>query len=209
MIIVRLKENKEVLVIIESEFDSNIHLELINSVENWKVYGVGKTDYMVIRRAIRDIVSSDGFSNIKSKQIVAEYCATDPNTLVGYYMGLGLPMEDAIIKYKENRANDIRRASEAAELRVNSNAFTVAIIKYLSEDDGQTFIDATRNFIIDFKTIALTGINYGNSIDGIMDYIESTNNYVNGGLKNYPIVAPYTLTELITDLKEIIVYGNY
>ena len=211
MELIKYKDTKKYGIIPDGEFNTEIHLTVRQSIDNWAMFGGEEGDYMIVRRAIRDIVAVDGFSNVKelTKKHVVNYCAADANTLVGYYMGLGLSVSDAVFRYKTKRANDIRRASEAAELRVNSNAFTFAIIKYLSEDDGQTFIDATRNFVIDFKTIALTGTNYGNSIDGIMDYVESTGSYVNGGLKNYSIVAPYTLEELITDLKKIIVYGEY
>ncbi len=147
----------------------------------------------------------NGLTKIK----VLKYCATDATTLVGYLMGTGLSQSDAILKYKENRAEDIRMASGAAELRINSTPFTFAIIKYLSEADGQSFIDATRNLVIDFKTIALTGTNYGNVRDGIMDYIESTGGYSAGGLKDFTIETPYELFDLISDLKKIIIHGIY
>ena len=209
MELIKYKNNKKYGIILDDEFDSNIHLKVKQSIENWDIFTDNKGDYMIIRREIRELVKNIGFENIKSKDIVLKYCATEPSKLIGYLMGQGYSQLDAINKFKENRAMDIRLASVSAEKRIDSVAFTYSTIKYLSEDDGQTFIDATRNFVIDFKTIALTGTNYGNSIDGIMDYIESTGSYINGGLKNYPINPPYTLEEFITELKNIIIYGHY
>ena len=211
MKLVYVKNEKRYDVISDNEFDVNIHDELPNTVENWYLYGKGKKDYMVIRQAMKDIVADVGFADLKSKgkEYVTEYCAADANSIVGYLMSKGMTQEDAIQQYKHNRAVDIRKAGEAATSRIESPAFTYAVIKYLSEEDGQTFLDAIRNFVIDYKNVALTGTNYGQNIDGIMDYIESTGSYTEGGLKNYTILSPYTLEEFISELKNIIVYGNY
>ncbi|MHA1123750.1 MAG: hypothetical protein ACTSPC_13215, partial [Candidatus Heimdallarchaeota archaeon] len=45
--------------------------------------------------------------------------------------------------------------------------------------------EAINDFKKQFEDYAILGENYDDEHEGIMDYFESTNSYVDGGLKNY------------------------
>lgn len=164
-------------------------------------------DYHKARSEINDLFVDFSSLNAKEKQYAAKFCIADDNTCVGYYMGLGYDLTDAMNLHLSNRANDINNAAKSCRYRSESPIVLYSSIKYLTEQDAATFIDAIRTFITDYSTIAHLGLNYGQSREGIMDYIEATNAYLNSGLSVYSIKAPYTYEEFKTELKNYIVYG--
>jgi hypothetical protein len=65
----------------------------------------------------------------------------------------------------------------------------------------------------DFETkyvrYGIEGLNYGDPANGIMDYIEGTNDFQGSGLINSGFVPnTMTLQDLVEKLKQLLVYGN-
>lgn len=165
------------------------------------------SDYHKERNIIIELFTDFANLNDKEKYYATHFCMVDDTTCVTYYMGLGKSYEEAMQIHLINRSNDINRAAKSCKYRSESPIVLYLTIKYLTEQDAATFIDAIRTFITDYSTIAHLGLEYGQSREGIMDYVEATNAYLNGGLSVYNIRAPYTYEELKTELKNYIVYG--
>lgn len=169
---------------------------------------IKSNDYHKTREELR-LMITEPFDNLsdEEKEICALYCLYDDATIIGYYISTGLDLSSAEIKHLVTRANDINRASISCSNRANSAIIKYISIKYMEEDDAATFIDAIRNFIVDYKMIAHLGLNYGHSRDGVMDYIESTNAYIGAGLSTYNFRAGTTYEQCRDELKNFLVYG--
>ena len=196
--------------IFAQELDTGLYKD-ITSVETIHRIGRQFNDYCFIRQVLSEQMegSPNPFWSLSDaeKEIIAKYCATDEITLVTYYMMQGMSQFEATKAYIYERSVDVRNAADCYYARLTSPSFTASIMLYLGPVQGETFVDAIRNFASDVKDIARVGTNYGNINDGILDYIESTGSYVNGGLKNYTITPGLTLAGLIKELKDIFYHG--
>lgn len=119
------------------------------------------------------------------KEAMCEFIAVDMNTFIAYYMGKGLTQNEALVLFLKERDNQISYSAEALCNRANSSDVFVNLMMFLGESQSVIFNDAVRNFKDDLCSIALLGTEYGDNRDGLMDYIESTGSYANGGLKSY------------------------
>lgn len=164
-------------------------------------------DYHKERNAIIALFSDFANFNDKEQYYAVKYCMVDDTTCITYFMTAGKSYTEAMHQHLSNRANDINSAAASCRYRAESPIVLYLTIKYLTEQDAATFIDAIRTFITDYSTIAHLGLEYGQSREGIMDYIESTNGYLNGGLSVYNIKEPYTYELFKAELKNYIVYG--
>lgn len=157
-------------------------------------YGDTLKDYVFVRNYVKGIVTTRGFETLKSndQELVASWCLSDVVTIVTYYMSTGISQSDAIQLYTLSRADQVLKSGECYSIRLD-NKYTIAtLLTFLGEAQGLTFLDAIRNFKEDLRTVALLGTNYDGDRDGIMDYIESTSGYVDGGLKTYTM-SPETI----------------
>jgi hypothetical protein len=167
-------------------------------------------DYHKERGELKDLATSMGFDNMteKEKELCAKHCLVDANTLIVYYLGRGLTMEDAVTKYKVRRSIDISLAAKALSTRASSPVVTYIAVKYLNEADASAFSDAIRNFVSDLRESAHLGLAYGQARDGIMDYIEATGSYLGAGLKSYSFENGFTYEQCRDEFKNYLVYGN-
>lgn len=169
-----------------------------------------KYDYHYIKNKIKELVTSLGFENITpaEKTIIAKYCAVDADTLISYYVETyTLSMEEAIFKYKVCRSINISETAKALKKRASSPVVIYIAIKYMSEVDASAFSDAIRNLIIDMKLYAHLGSSYGQTRDGIMDYIEGTGSYVGAGLSSYTFENGFTYEQCRDEFKNYLLYG--
>lgn len=182
----------------------------ITSCYNWDNIGLEYFDYVFVRDQIKMFVSAMTFNNLSEidKEVALTYCASDMTTLITYLMMQGYSQQEAIDIYITKRAVDIRNASLSCEKRIKSSEYIKSIISFLPEEYAVQFLDATRNFSIDYQNIALFGTQYGDYRDGIMDYIEGTGSYVGGGLRNYPTYPGLNIENLIILLHNILVKGE-
>jgi hypothetical protein len=191
------------------ELDSELYYD-ITSVMN--IHTIGKTlgDYCFIRGRIKELLEPEGSFDLlkeEEKEVVAYYCADTDAIIVGYYMGLGLSYDDAINKFIQMRAVDIKSAADCYYKRLSSSDFISIVIRYLGNDQSEVFLDAIRNFASDVRDVARLGTTYQSNSDGIMDYIESTGSYTDGGLKNYTLATGAVLADFVKDLKDTFYYG--
>jgi len=183
----------------------------ITSVTNLDIIGRKLEDYCLIRLILKNMMddTSDPFWSLSTaeKDIICKYCAATDETIVGYYVSKGMTVQEATILHINVRSVDVRTAATCYHTRLMQPEFMATIMMYLGITQGETFMDAVRNFAIDVKDMARIGTNYNNIYDGIMDYIESTGSYVDGGLKNYVISPGLTLEGLVKTIKDIFYYG--
>lgn len=185
---------------------------------NLDKYSIIDKDYVWERDTLKEIAYTKWDSlNNQSKDILSERCIVGMDTIVSYYMSKGLSQNDATMKYLNDRIVDVQNAAKCFCDRINNPKLQMYVILFLGEAQASTFNDAVRNFKSDLCSIALLGTQYGDSRDGIMDYIESTGSYTSGGLKSYTMsddmVAAYgsqegALAVLIQILHNLIIKGE-
>lgn len=166
-------------------------------------------DYYKERNELRLLVDTQGFDNLntKEKEYAAKYCIADDTTIVMYYVSIGLDLDTAQAKHLVRRSEDINKAAVTCKNRAESAVVKYISIKYMAENDAATFMDAIRSFITDYGLLAHLGIEYGQSREGIMDYIEATNAYENAGLSTYTLRSGMTFENCKTEFKNYLVYG--
>ena len=184
----------------------------ITSIVNIATFGErAGIDYCLRRLMLKTLMngSPNPFSTLtdEEKNIIIDYCATDDTTIITHYMMQGMTQMEATVAYIDKRAIDVRNAADCYYARLTHPKFTAMIMLYLGATQGETLMDAIRNFASDVKDIARVGTNYGNVNDGILDYIEGTGSYVGGGLENYVITPGLTLTNLRKSIKDHFYYG--
>lgn len=162
-----------------------------------------KDDYYTSRLQLKESFTGILFADLsdENKEIAAKYCLYDDLTLVSFYMSQGLAQADAIIKHKVRRAEDITKAAKTCEARADT-----CVVKYIAIHDASAFMDAIRNFVQDYKSIAHLGTNYGQDRDGLLDYIEATGSYTNAGLSSYTFEYG-TYEDCKNEFKNYLVYG--
>lgn len=170
------------------------------------VFGFTSADYLDTKNQIKAEVDANGFNSLSDDQKVmyGEYNIDDGTNIVPFYesyysesnAAAQARMLTCVSKSIKNNAFACNQRAESAEL-------TECILTYLSADDARTFIDSVNTFESLYRRRALFGTNYGDNIDGIMDYIESTSSYVGAGLENYTIQNG-TLQNFIDGLKAIL-----
>ena len=214
MKLIKDKTTNKYSIINDVDFDSAIHIDRTNNVIYWKM-NAHLADYCYIRDRITEaVIASGGFSALRSdveKDICLEYTKSVSDVeLIGYLIGKGMTQEEAQFTYLQYRANDIRNAAQCFSDRIDKAEFTVIVMKYLGQDGGTTFLDNCRNFISDLKTSAILGTQYGNTIDGIFDYIEDTGGYLTvPGLSSFFTLPDEqtTLDAMRKELKDLLYYG--
>ncbi len=168
-------------------------------------HGVIGKDYLWCRDTIGELVQPFYNLDSLSKEVACEYCSVLPDTAIVYFMTKGMSQSEAIGLYFHNKAIDIDNAAKACHDRVSDHRFKEIVITYLPLDQAETFLDATRSFMIDYRKVALFGTEYGDVNDGIMDYIKSTGSYVGGGLLNYTLNTGLQLSDFINDLENLLI----
>lgn len=201
-------EYDRVIYIDENEFDS-VHYYDISSNIIW--HNQDKFDYIYKRDRIKERTSNIGFDNMDKdeKDMAIEYCAININSSITYLIERdNLTLNEATLKYYDLRCTDIKNAADACSNRINNPIFIKTILLGLGQVNAEIFLDSIRNFIYDYEKVAFFGTNYGNSREGIMDYIEATGIYENSGLSTYEINQPFTYETLKEELINILVKGK-
>jgi len=221
----------------------------ISSIANWDAYGKrAGADYEIQSREIAAIVTSTTFALLSDveKNIACIYSAIligfvpDHATMITHYAstpsyGMLGDGQAASVFHFNRFGEHLNNLREGAAIRSNAPRISVAMMMYFKDlDTINTFYDAIRTFRLDYVGKYHLGTEYGDTIDGIMDYLESTGSYVDGGLKNFEFsdtyiqaylagaaVDPNNPTQqelddaddyvrllLINEFKEALVYGN-
>lgn len=185
----------------------------ITSILNWSIFGnFVLNDYCATRYEIREIVNDIGWNSLTDhdKNIVIDYYAyTSSTDVINYLINVSAYTINDASQFILNKWH-IHHKSLLNSCIQRWYYAKLIPLKYLSFNDSQNFINILESLIFTYTNIGRLGINYGDSIDGIMDYIESTNTYQNNGLIECGfILLNGTWNEFISDLKNVFIYGIY
>ena len=221
-LLVKNIETQEYKFIQNKEFDDKIYInrnriQYLHEIGTKLDYFYDKNKYLKVNTDycfIRDIISfimtdSGGFNNLKNndKDIALIYTrnVSDADGIT-YLMNQGIPLQNAQFQYILYRTEDINQASNSYGNRSSDNYLKALVIKYLGQEQSETFSAAIRNFVLDLKETAILGTNYGNFREGIMDYLEGTAGYEGKGLRNY--FAEYNdYLACLKELKDFLYWG--
>lgn len=165
----------------------------ITSIENYHLLGaIAGLDFQQVHGILFMWCLAVGFSNLTlvEQDIIAEYCASDDTTLVTHYATTQTAgdLVSAKIMHSARLGVVVEELTKIANIR----AFNPKIKEYVGlyfEDRVQVdlFMAAIRNFLFDYTFKFHLGTQYGDSTDGILDYIERTGGYsgVGQGLDGY------------------------
>jgi len=168
-------------------------------------------------------VSNFPFASDEDNYVAIEFMAVldankdrDSTAMVTWLMGKGYSQEDAqgyVIDAAEKSHN---KSVDCMESRWKKGK-RVAMV-FLDVDDQTNFAKSTSGLVDNMLRYAIHGRNYRDKDDGIMDFIESTNEWIGQGLaeKNYDITGvPFTdpsyptlLSTFIGAMKEALVNNN-
>lgn len=202
----------------DEEFDSSIHVDLSDSIYHFAQCGNDVVDYIEKRRRIKEIVDINGWDSIKYKDIVVDFCATSAENVVVYFMEKGLSQAEAERQYAMKRIIDVQNAGACYCQRVKNPELQLNIIIFLGEEQGSLLNNALATFKSQLCEIALLGTDYGDSRDGIMNFIKSSGGYVDGGLKSFTftdaVISLYgsedeARLELINIFEKYLIDGGY
>ena len=213
--LVKIISSNTYSLIEEANFNSNIHIDRSNSVAYWHICKE-LADYSYIRMRIGIVIENlGGFNNLRSdddKDIALIYTKNiDIADAIIYYMNNGLTQDEATRKYLDLRSFDISNSAKAYSDRAYSHEVRASILMYLGRSAGEILLDNIRSFREDLKSDSVLGTNYGNSREGLLDFIESTASYEGAGLKSFfdltneIELAKYTL--LLNSLMNLIYWG--
>jgi hypothetical protein len=184
----------------------------ISSITNWHLFGdIVVNDYFAYKTAIKDLVMEIGWSNltnIEKDLAIHYYSYPDSISAVIYLMGKGYTQQQAqgfiLLEWHKHHANLLKSCRQ----RWYYAKFVVP--QYLSFADSEDLMNTVEALIFAYTEMGRLGIEYGDKTDGIMDFIESTNGYLENGLqqKGYTLIAG-TYNDLILGIKNVLVEGIY
>jgi hypothetical protein len=184
----------------------------ISSITAWHNFGSSvANDYLVMKFEIRELVKEIGWVNLSDaeKDIAIETYSYDSiQDAVIYLMGKGLTQEQAqgllVTKWHRHHGNLL----DVCSCRWFYVKFIVA--QYLSFADAEELLDTCQQLIWAYTECGRLGMNYGDNNTGLMDYIESTNAFLNQGMQEggYALIHG-TWSEFIGKMHDVLVGGIY
>lgn len=135
---------------------------------------------------ITEICTDLGFATLTTaeKDIVGIYGATSDDNMIIHYATVYTAgnIIAALDMHADKMGDFVVELQSVATIRINGKYPKVAAMKYF-KDRAQIdlFMSALRNFISDYTFKFHLGTQYGDSTDGILDYIENTGGYNTAG----------------------------
>lgn len=184
----------------------------ITNIINLDKFGFNYTnDYCIIRYEIDVIRQISGWTNLSNneKDICIKYLIYDELDAVTHLMTVSGFTEFQSKTYLENmwKKHNILLIDSH-----NKRWFSIkeCFIKYLGMDNANILVDNLNHILFAYLTIGRIGKNYYDSVDGIMDYIESTNGFIGNGLTECGYMLQYGMyPQFVNELKNIIIFGIY
>lgn len=136
-------------------------------------------DWQQVQHQIRVICATTGFASLSQseKDLVGVYGATDDTTLVTHYVMTHTAGDQAAALniHSTNIGNMVSKLSIIASKRYEDPRTIKVVMTYLKDRSQiDLFIAAIRNYIADFISKFHLGTEYGDSTDGIMNYVENS-----------------------------------
>ena len=144
------------------KYDDNYVLtdqeEDITTDENIKLlYSFGILDYKGMRRCYKYLANNFNTLNTNIKDKICEICATDTNTIVGYFMSKGMPLQQASYQYLVNRSEDVLNAAKCCESYIKSPKFIRTILMYLPLQQAVKLLNDIQPLQYSYSTVGSFG----------------------------------------------------
>ena len=235
MKLVKEKSTNKYIKISQEEYDLNtgLYIDRSNNIIYWyNHYKEAGYLYWQMRNIARELMNLEvdkfnSFGNLEKDILGILGLGDQTQTIIFYMTYFGLNQQEASFLLVKRLSEHTSKLSVDARVIIQSPKIMRIGIKYLTWINTETgLLDSTQannltyaiqGFLTEFERYAVIGLNYGDEREGIMDYLESTNNYTSGGLKNYifspDIVAAYGSKDnarlaMIAELQEVFIKGN-
>jgi hypothetical protein len=187
----------------------------ISSIVNWNAFGMGvANDYLVIKNAIRDLVSAVVWSGLTSveKDISIQYYAysTDMEAVIYLMTEKGMTQQEAQYFLLQEWHKHHKGVMNTCQERWYYVKLTVPM--FLSFNDCENlFSDATvLSLVTQMNEMGLLGTDAGDNRDGIMNFVESTGGFTGNGLKEKGYALEQGTWEIfIQAIKNVMLEGIY
>ena len=167
---------------------------LLQSAKSWELnYAELKDCYQYLGKSFSTLSDSD-------KAAVVNMCAVDTNTCVQYYMSKGQTQAQAVATYVNNRGTGIGNMMQVCSNNINDNQLIIILLTYMSQQQAELFLQSTFQLLFNYMQFAVYGKKYGNSIDGLLDYIEDYGDFAGKGLSTYMLNPWLNLSDLVAAL---------
>lgn len=185
----------------------------ISTIENWDMFAIDyANDYAVVRFAIQDIVNEKNWSGLTNteKDIAIKYFSyQNPTDAVVYLMTVsGMTQSEAQKYLIESWHIHHLKNTEAYQQRWQYAKYIVLL--YLNRTDATDLFKTVKNLVDLYYDVGIIGKDFGESEDGLDDYINSKNGFLNQGLEenNYTLLQG-DWASFRNDLTNVIVHGDY
>jgi len=185
--------------ILEGEQEDITSVSLIKNSSPWSLnYAEKKDCYQYLGK------NFDSLSDDDKKEIVY-MCAVDMSTCLSFYINnLNLSEEQAKLSYINNRAHDIVNLANVCKDNAKKSSLLSILLKYMPQSSAEKFLDDCHKLIFNYSEYAVYGKKYGNSIDGILDYIEQYGTYSGAGIGNLTLYNEADLSNLKEELVSLL-----
>jgi hypothetical protein len=208
-------ENKDFYTISET-LDLTIYDDVTDNIFEWDQSLCCADDFMQVKIGIEEQVTAKGWDNLTSdeKDVAIEYHARDRSltldqnnsNYISHLMSKGMTLEEANAELLRLFFEQNRKSDESC--RERWGYVKLIIPKYMSFQDATNLMINVSGLISLYKNDGILGLNYWDTIPGIMDYVESTNDYVGAGLAESGIVLTNgDYPSLIKEIKDLLYYG--
>jgi len=187
------------------------------TIENIKNYwqSTGK-DFRFAREVMGLLVGNFALLSPTDKATIAEWFAiwdvndlVDYTTLVGYYMAMGYTQEQAQGKIIIDEVEILRPYLISCSPQRCKDAQKVCAM-FLSAVDQDDLFKKINIPLSKFMDMSVLGLNYRSTLDGIMDFVESTGIYSASGLEQQGYTLNFgTIALFKSSLKNALVFNKF
>jgi len=161
-----------------------------NTVTALKLFAYrNNADYCQVRDCLKSIMQSVSLADLHETEadfVIKHTNALAPEIIIAYLMQVNEMEADAAQRYyMQLRVADIKSAANCYTKRIHSDEFTMTLLMQLGQQQAEDFLFKARNAISDLQQSAILGTNYGNTVSGIMDFLENTGYYAENGLAQF------------------------
>jgi len=175
-------------------------------------YGIELSDYKYVKDSVLELNggSLDGLSDAEM-YISVKLMTIDSEASVGYLANkFNLSSDEATGLYSRMYMESVAQVGLSIYNRIDSVAMRLLVMSTFGVSDGSVFAVDTiplRNLARDIGCI---GKEYGNYVDGFMDYVESTNTYSgsDSGVNKFGLSDADRET-FIASVKDIVLIGKH
>lgn len=186
----------------------------ISSIKTWHNFGISLVnDYLVCKTEIKKIADKIGFSGCTDEEKILaikyySYNTSNPTEVVIYLMSQGYSQNEAEFYLLEQW--HIHHGYLINSCKQRWYYVKLVVTGFLAFVDCEDLLNTVEMLVFSYNDIGRMGWNYGDRMDGIMDYIESTGKFTDNGLKekNYTLRMG-DINTFIYAMKNVLINGVY